>query len=414
MMYWYTLTPLDVLLFRDAKPFTPGERAWAGSVFPPNGHTLAGAIRGLLGEKKYFQLKGPFFCRTDYPSGKAKGDRTTNINPPKVRLYLPRPLGFVGSKPLVPLAWNNKSSLNQALWDKSQPCPLSSLPKSKDEEEKPEDSEEKYRQYLPSEVIEKYLKQGEISHEDWLMKPDEEGDDKPWTVETRPHNALTEGTRQVKEADGYFVENAIRLHPGWSLAIAIDQEIINTPTTLRLGGEGHRAILQRCEELDEQWQKLQTLSESNYEQAKQQYETGLKENDKALIEKARSLAYLITPGVFERLHSGGKAMCQAWPWEWKLADTVNANQTPGHLVSVATDRAVPISCRIKDKDDDKKSIPAPQVFAAPPGSIYYLNQPELLFAENSDSKPGKALERAIRLRQLGYSELLWISYKANN
>jgi hypothetical protein len=30
-MYWYTLTPLDVILLRDAKPFTPGERAWAGS-----------------------------------------------------------------------------------------------------------------------------------------------------------------------------------------------------------------------------------------------------------------------------------------------------------------------------------------------------------------------------------------------
>jgi CRISPR-associated protein Cmr3 len=107
-------------------------------------------------------------------------------------------------------------------------------------------------------------------------------------------------------------------------------------------------------------------------------------------------------------------MCQAWPWEWKLAHTVNGNQTPGHLVSVATDRAVPISCRIRDKDDDQKSIPAPQVFAAPPGSVYYLNQPEQLFAENSDSKPGKALERAIRLHDLGYSELLWISYKANN
>jgi CRISPR-associated protein Cmr3 len=199
---------------------------------------------------------------------------------------------------------------------------------------------------------------------------------------------------QVKDADGYFIENAIRLQPGWSLAIGIDQEI-DTPTTLRLGGEGHRAILQRCQELDKQWQTLQDLSDNNRHKGE------------------RSLAYLLTPGVFERIDDG-KAMCQAWPWEWKLAHTVNGNQTPGHLVSVATDRAVPISCRIRDKDDDQKSIPAPQVFAAPPGSVYYLNQPEQLFAENSDSKPGKALERAIRLHDLGYSELLWISYKANN
>jgi CRISPR-associated protein (Cas_Cmr3) len=47
MIYWYTLTPLDVLLFRDAKPFTPGERAWAGGNFPPTGHAISGAIRSI-------------------------------------------------------------------------------------------------------------------------------------------------------------------------------------------------------------------------------------------------------------------------------------------------------------------------------------------------------------------------------
>ncbi len=61
-MYWYTLTPLDIWLFRDAKPFTPGERAWAGSVFPPNGHTIAGALRGLLQSHHDLTLCGPFLC----------------------------------------------------------------------------------------------------------------------------------------------------------------------------------------------------------------------------------------------------------------------------------------------------------------------------------------------------------------
>lgn len=378
-MYWYTLTPLDVLLLRDAKPFTPGERAWAGSVFPPNGHTLAGALSVICNRSKNskFRLKGPFLCRSDHQA--------------KERLYLPRPLGFVGSKPLIPLAWNNNSSLHQALWDKSQPCPLSSLPKSTDKKsaEDEDNSEDKYRQYLPSNVVEKYLEKGKIDDDDWLATKEEE---KPWIVETRPHNAIETGTRQVKDADGYFVENAIRLQSGWSLAVGIDQEI-NTPKTIRLGGEGHRAILQRCEELDEQWNSLQRQSKENFGRGGQ------------------SLAYLVTPGVFERLHSNKKdnnkkAMCQAWPWEWKLAHKVNNNQTAGHLVSVATDRAVPISCRIRDKYDDKKSIPAPQVFAAPPGSIYYLNQPEKLFQDSE-----QASDKAKRWRQLGYSELLWVSYK---
>jgi CRISPR-associated protein Cmr3 len=78
-MYWYTLTPLDILLFRDAKPFTPGERAWAGSVFPPNGHAIAGALSAFLNrgkKEKSIELKGPFFCY-DYKT-----------------LYFPRPLGF--------------------------------------------------------------------------------------------------------------------------------------------------------------------------------------------------------------------------------------------------------------------------------------------------------------------------------
>ncbi|MCL1463261.1 type III-B CRISPR module-associated Cmr3 family protein [Argonema galeatum] len=367
-MFWYNIIPLDVLLFRDAKPFTPGERAWAGSVFPPNGHAIAGALRQLLGDKINFQIRGPFFCYNQQT------------------LYFPRPLGFVGTTPLIPLnlKWNAESPLNHVLWDEQQPCPLS-RPYQKDKDCKNEEDfdqkNSKYRQFLPYNVVKKYLDSGKISLEDWEIEVD--GEDQPWAIETRPHNALLEGTRQVKDADGYFVENAIRLKPNWSLAIGADREI-DTPTTLRLGGEGHRAILQRCDRLGKQWEDLQELSEKNIEK------------------RGKSLAYLITPGVFERLHDDNKSICQAWPWEWKLAETTNGNQTKGQLVAVATDRAVPISCRLISKENN--SIPAPQVFAAPSGSIYYLEQPQNLFQDNKT-------EKANRWRQLGYSELLWISYK---
>ncbi|MEQ8964082.1 MAG: type III-B CRISPR module-associated Cmr3 family protein, partial [Coleofasciculus sp. C2-GNP5-27] len=174
-----------------------------------------------------------------------------------------------------------------------------------------QDGDEKnFRQYLPYSVVQGYLETGRIKPEDWIQEYP--GEDKPWTIETRPHNAMEEGTRQVKEADGYFVENAIRLQPGWSLAIGVNQEI-ETPVTLRLGGEGHRVILQRCE-LGEQWHSLQQQSNQNYRQG------------------GRSLAYLVTPGVFERIHDGGKAMCRAYPWEWKLAHRVNPTQQLGQFV----------------------------------------------------------------------------------
>ncbi|MFW6358502.1 MAG: type III-B CRISPR module-associated Cmr3 family protein [Chroococcales cyanobacterium] len=361
-MYWYKLTPLDLLLFRDAKPFTPGERAWAGSVFPPNGHTLAGAIRSLLGEKATLQLSGPFFCYSN-------------------TLYFPRPLGFLQTTPLFPLDWLPDSSLTQALWDTSRPSPLA--PSKLDELEKVDAKSNKNRQYLPSYVVETYLATGTISPEDWQVK--HLGENCPWGVETRPHNTMKEGTRQVKDADGYFVENGIRMKPHWGLAIAVDQAL-PTPETMRLGGEGHQVLVESCPELGEQWDKIKARSDQNFQK------------------RDRAIGYLVTPGVFERIRNRGQAKCRSWPWEWKLAHTSNPNQTPGELVGVASDRAVPISTRLRDKDDPHQSIPAPQVFAAPPGSQYYLNQPQPLFQDQPEAPP-----KVQRWRQLGYSELLWLN-----
>lgn len=361
--YWYTITPLDVLLFRDAKPFTPGERAWAGSVFPPNGHGLASSIRNFLNQSDHLSLIGPFFSFEQ-------------------TLYFPRPLGFIGATPLVPLEWIKDQYLEQIHWDKSQPSPLVTprkLPGSEPVEIKKKNN---LCQFIPSRIVLKYLQTNQIDKEDW--KTENSNFIRPWKVETRSHNAIQEGTRQVKQADGYFVENAIRMATGWSLAIGLNQEI-ETPAIIQLGGEGHRAILERCEPLEQQWQTIKKASDENFKKA------------------GKSIAYLITPGVFERKHDGGKSMCRAWPWEWKLAHTANQNQTPGSLVSVATEKAVPISCRFREKEENK-SIPAPQVFAAPPGSLYYLEQPESLFQDNAGTK-------ANHWRTLGYSELLWIHYQ---
>ena len=375
-MYWYKLTPLDILMLRDAKPFSPQERAWAGSVFPPNGHTIAGALRGLLG-KETFNIVGPFLCY----------ENTENT------LYLPRPLGFVKSTALVPLKWETKSHINNALWDETQPCPLVKPHNAKDEDEEDEKDEEKinslqkceessevkFRQYLPYCVVKNYLETGEINKDHWQVV-DGTHEDKPWTIETRSHNSIEPGTKQVKDADGYFVENAIRLHQNWSFAIGINHEI-TTPATIRLGGEGHRVIVESCPELGEQWQELQKISSDNFNH-----------HDK-------SIAYLVTPGVFERPHTDKHQqrmnLCRPYPWEWKIKD--------GNFVSMSTDRPVPISCRIRDKDDER-SIPAPQVFAAPPGSLYYLNKPQGLFQDNTGS-------RINNWRQLGYSEMLWIKYQ---
>jgi CRISPR-associated protein Cmr3 len=395
-IFWYTLTPLDVLMFRDAKPFTPQERAWAGSVFPPNGHAIAGAIRnGLsLSQDEKLKITGSFFCY-DYKT-----------------LYFPRPLGFVEKVPLIPLEWAEGHPMQgQMIYDRSKPIPLVKSRKGSNHEDDRDgnepcpksSSEQKFRQYLPYEVVSRYLETGAISPEQWNLV--NKGEEKPWIVETRSHNSLEQGTRQVKAADGYFVENAVRMLPNWSLAIALDRDI-PTPITIRLGGEGHRVVVERCQALDRQWAKLEEQSRGNFDKG------------------GRSLAYLVTPGVFERNHDG-QAMCRAFPWEWKLAYPDNPSPKVGSLVSVATAKAEPISCRfIATKEHKGSSIPAPQVFAAPAGSVYYLNQPQELYQENLNddrSKPvnsnchpylnKKGKVDPIRVwRSLGYSELLWLPF----
>ena len=383
-MNWYKLTPLDILMLRDAKPFSPQERAWAGSIFPPNGHTIAGAFRGILGERKDFKIVGPFLCYQN----------TKNT------LYLPRPLGFAKSVPLVPLTWETESYINNALWDKTQPCPLVKPHNKKDDDEDDKDDfvkcsgvETKFRQYLPYCVVKKYLKTGKIDKNDWNIIKDSH-EDKPWDEETRSHNSIEPGTKQVKVPDGYFVEKAIRLHQNWSFVIGINHEI-TTPATIRLGGEGHRVIVESCPELGEQWQELQKISDGNFKA------------------DTKSIAYLVTPGVFERPHHKYNPeqrvnLCRPYPWEWKLKD--------GIFVSMSTDKAVPISCRIREKEDNTKSItksiPAPQVFAAPPGSLYYLNKPQGLFQDNK-RLANEQKNRVNNWRQLGYSEMLWIKYQGN-
>ena len=378
-MSWFTITPLDVLLFRDAKPFTPGERAWAGSVFPPSHHAVAGAIRGLLQTDSLLNLKGIFLAHSHK-------ENTT--------LYLPSPLNYVGSKMLHPLIWKEDHPLNHIYWDKSRPCPLTAIKTLKDTEEQKEQKEEKKRRYLPSNIIEDWLKTGKIKEEDW--QPQIKGEEQPWTIETRPHNSIETGTKNVKDSDGYFVENCIRMFPNWSLAVHIEinnhsqkdlNSLVKIPekgVIIKLGGEGHHALLKSCPQLDKQWDNLVIISHNNYQQ------------------KRRCLGYLATPAIFER-NQNKTAKCRPYPWEWKLAYTANKNQREGKLVSVATEKPLIISNRFQSNNN---SIPAPQVFASPAGTVFYLNEPEMLF-QDTENAPDKVK----KWRNLGYGELLWIPYE---
>ncbi len=376
-LHWYTITPFDVLLFRDAKPFSPSERAWAQGVFPPHGSTIAGAIQAALGAKTSLDITGPFLCKDEKS------------------FYFSNPLGFVKGVPLIPLPWKEESPLRYSIYSQNQPSPLifegDRPPDDDDEDTKSEDGKSKpkpkYRRYLPHSSILQYLKTHHFTPKDWL-RPEEE-DEQPWTEEVRPHNKIQAEGRAVELADGYFVEKAVRLRAGWSLAIALTQEL-PAPLCLRLGGEGHRAILERCRALDGPWQEIQKQSAANFQTLEQ--------------EGGRAIAYLVTPGVFEypQRQAGGKirSTCRAWPWEWKLT------HSDGPLVSVATGQPTAISGRVRDQHEN--SIPAPQVFAAPAGTQYYLNHPQPLRQDT----PTQAKADPHRWRKLGYTEMLWLPHTA--
>lgn len=67
-MHWYSLTPVDVLLFRESKPFSPGEGAWAKGQFPPLPVTVFQAMRSAIApyatraqrQKRDLSFLGPF------------------------------------------------------------------------------------------------------------------------------------------------------------------------------------------------------------------------------------------------------------------------------------------------------------------------------------------------------------------
>jgi CRISPR-associated protein Cmr3 len=369
-MSWFTLSPLDVLMFRDAKPFSPGERAWAKGGFPPTGHTIAGAILAHLQQQVTLRLRGPFLCLHE-------------------KLYCPRPLHLYQGSPMVPVNWLPETdAYHQCVWDPTRPAPLIAPgipPTSASAKDKGPD-------YLPAQAVLRAQK-----GEPWDLS---EGVQKPWETEIRPHNTLQTGTRQVKDSAGYFVETCIRLQPGWSLAVAIevfnpttqhwDPLPIKESTALRLGGEGHRAMMDSCPVLEKEWQQLQDLSRK--------------------IQQSSNpcLAYLVTPGVFIKTNNG-LPMCRAWPWEWKLATPHPASPKVGPLVSVATEKGIPINSRTRAQNDQREefSLPAPQVFAAPPGSVYYLNQPASLHQDQPTKVNGNPNPHH-RWRQLGYSEMLWL------
>lgn len=260
-MKWYAITPLDVLLFREAKPFVPGEGAWAKGLFPPMPITVFQALRSHLPYTKDKQKKlnfvGPFL---QSPSGDLwfatpkdlmavgkyqDGDKEPNPSHKKSAEQWHR-LTRLTPAPREDSVWAevcfSNPSLFQATKDRSVENTLVNMadlnPMVSLDLQENEYVLGPPPTWIRGEALQTYLAGKDTFDQEKDFCKD------PWNVQVMPHIHMQSDQRQVKDSEGYFTEVAVRLKPGWRLVAGITgSNDLQESAVVRLGGEGHRAML---------------------------------------------------------------------------------------------------------------------------------------------------------------------------
>ena len=201
----------------------------------------------------------------------------------------------------------------------------------------------------------------------------------PWKAQVLPHIQIESGTRQVKDEDGYFTEVAMRLKPGWKLVAGMSGKNLKERTVVRLGGEGHRAIVTPIELPI--WQELKT-----YYQPKQE----------------SNFAYLLTPGLAQ---VGDEPTYGVYPqyWEEKLKGVVSDRAILWGGVSKVSRRSIN-----SEQRQEAEFALLPQRAFIPPGSVYLFRD---TLPKNQEvlpvNKAGEQKDWLITFKQLNYGKLLW-------
>jgi CRISPR-associated protein Cmr3 len=385
-MYWYTIEPLDVLLFRESKPFSPGDGSWAKGLFPPMPITVFQALRSLLDstdpkkkdKQRNLQFLGPFFL----------DDRN--------QLWLPTPKDLVCIRTKKSADEKTQISNKEASedWDKIdrlEPINLQneawqhlcfdnqSLPPMVPQVLEPKQYVcGKPKPLIKAEALLKYL-QG--NHQN-LQKDDFY--ENPWKPQVLPHIDIESGTRQVKDSDGYFTEVAMRLKPGWKFVAAMSEPLFDKSINLnvvRLGGEGHRAIVSPLLNFPHQeWLENSKQSEDS------------------------NFAYLLTPGLAE-VEPG---LYGAYPNSWKdlLAGCVTDRPLYwGGISSIERKHSI-----LNTNSTTKTEFALlPQRAFVPPGTVYFFK--ERLIGDRQ-LLPDFEANWLDTFKKLNYGKLLWGTRKS--
>ncbi len=364
-LHWYALDPIDVLLFRESKPFSPGEGSWAKGLFPPMPTTIFQALRSALPysptKNRDLKFLGPFLLDQAntlwLPTPKdllAMGGYDPNTDPDAIPEdnYEENTQGdqYCRLQPAKGDHWK------RIQWDDQKLPPLVSPGLQEGEFIKG-----RPHPWIRASALSAYL-QGSLPQA-------KDFQDDPWDTQVLPHIDIKSDTRQVKDEAGYFTEVAIRLRRGWRLAAAISAQI---PTTaVRLGGEGHRALVAPLENWDPgiDWDRFR--------------------------EGRGLVAYLLTPGLAQP--EEGNPVYQAYPFQWQP-----------HLAGCATDRALlwgGISAIRRQGSEQADFALLPQRAFIPAGTVYH-------FKQDQDPSPPKQLlgnpcAQSKTFESLNYGTLLW-------
>jgi CRISPR-associated protein Cmr3 len=396
--HWYAIEPLDVLLFREAKPFSPGDGSWAKGIFPPLPATIFHALR-TADPKLYRQ-------------GKNRAEKEPNLKfiGPFLRdsqgiLWLPTPQDLCcigqladgktyrepGKKAITKHEWDGKVTRcdrlrpNQAsgdqnweilsadgilpplvppLLDRSKREVLSGVPGP----------------WMRIDALLRYLDGcNHFNRKDFQQNP--------WDLQILPHIHMQGSSRQVKDSQGYFTEVAVRLRAGWSFAVALS-ETIERVEVVRLGGEGHRAIVQPLKEEPEDWRYL--------------------ENKTVPKERDRAIAYLLTPGLTASVGS----LYAAYPDDWNDCLSGCASDRPLLWGGVSHIKPRVIPSQDKNQSDEPKQEFAllPQRAFVAPGTIYHFNGNDVPIKRDRLLPSGQADGKSTWLEtfeHLNYGTLIW-------
>jgi len=379
---WYAIEPLDVVLFRESKPFSPGEGSWAKGIFPPLPSTVFQALRSAL--PNYGDLKENKNRNLEF-LGAFLMDGENNI-----WLPTPKDLIAVGQKPegeeeieddleseisdwhrtlrLQPAAELEQDGWSHLCFDSDKLSPMVAPTGELAANEficRPE-------AWIRADVLIKYLQGEEISNSQVDSKGNKQANflADPWSVQVLPHIHMESGARQVRDAEGYFTEVAIRMFSGWRLVAGISSSI--EMTAVRLGGEGHHAIVTKLE--DNAIAPIKQLI-AGFSQPRSE----------------KTFAYLLTPGLAEI----EPTVYGIYPSAWQECLAGCASDRPLLWGGVST---------IKRKHDEKAEFGLlPQRAFVPPGTVYrFNNRPSTV-----NLLPEHGGTWLTTFQKLNYGKLLW-------